>query len=84
MISEKLILVFLGLQSIKIMDSSTLGIWNGNGFVFTESKYGFLTVMKMLWRYGPLSLWNLQSSLDAMLKDFVKVYDIQDGGNAYE
>ena len=66
------------------MDSSTLGIWDGNGFVFTESEYRFITAMKMLWRYGPLSLWNLQSSLDAMLKDFVKVYDIQDDGNAYE
>eukprot|EP00111_Clytia_hemisphaerica_P007351 TCONS_00021385-protein len=64
-------------------DDAKLGIYNGKEFVFLQSSWKWLNVAKLIWRYGPFSLRNMDSALTRMLNDFVKIYDIQESEQAF-
>ena len=66
------------------MDSSRLGIYNGDKFVFSEGSFSWWNNIKMIWRYGLFSLRNMGKALTQMLKEFVHIYDLQDEGKAYK
>lgn len=61
-------LFLLGL-GIRKPQSSMLGIYNGENFVFEENKWHFLTIAKLLWRYG-FSIFHLFKDVKSMLDDF--------------
>ena len=42
----------LGLEKKDPIKNSISGIWNGEKFVFTESKWQAITFIKMIYRYG--------------------------------
>lgn len=75
----------LGLETNKVFDSKMrLGIFDGEKFVFSEGSYSWLNEIKMVWRYGLLSLWRLNNTLRNLLRDFQNIYTLQDEGNAYK
>ena len=57
-------------------DEETLGIWNGQSFVFTQKSGGwrYWDIAKMLWKYGlaPIKTQNLMKSTVAK---FLKLYE---------
>ena len=65
-------------------DDAKLGIYNGKEFVFLESSWKWLNMAKLIWRYGPISLRNMDNALTRMLKDFVKIYDFQENEQAFK
>ncbi|XP_078669299.1 prenylcysteine oxidase 1-like [Branchiostoma floridae x Branchiostoma belcheri] len=57
-------------------------LYNGQEFVFTESTFSLLTLVKLLWRYG----WDcvrLNQLIGQTLTHFENIYTLQDAGNAY-
>jgi hypothetical protein len=46
-----------------------LGLFDGKEFVFKESNYGWISTLKMFWRYGS-SLWTLDSTTKKRLDMF--------------
>ena len=56
------------------------GIFNGTIFLI---KSGFLTPLKLLWRYG-LSLLRMERYVNKMLDKFVDIYTCQQKGLAYQ
>lgn len=71
----------LGL-GVRQPQSSKLGIYNGEKFVFKESDWYCLTVGSLLWHYG-LSIFYLFKDVKTMLNDFSKIYYLQEKGYAY-
>ncbi|BBN11687.1 prenylcysteine oxidase / farnesylcysteine lyase [Marchantia polymorpha subsp. ruderalis] len=75
----------LGLKKVDTSDDdSSLGIWNGRGFIFQTVRSGDSYVTKMvtslwntlllLWRYGT-SLMTMQSHVSGMMENWMKLYD---------
>ncbi|XP_063957116.1 prenylcysteine oxidase 1-like [Lytechinus pictus] len=60
----------------------TLGIFNGEEFIFKSSRYSILTLIKMLWRYG-FDIFRLNWTIDKVLDKFARIYDFQDGGQSF-
>lgn len=46
-----------------------MGLWDGSKFLFEESTWHPMTVLKMLWRYG-YGIFKLNSYIDDMLTKF--------------
>ncbi|CAL1682199.1 unnamed protein product [Lasius platythorax] len=58
------------------------GIWNGDEFVFEESTWYIVSMAKLFYRYG-FQLYRLKSYVDDIVKDFGKIYDLQDDGKSF-
>ncbi|PSN33871.1 Prenylcysteine oxidase, partial [Blattella germanica] len=69
---------FVGLHKKQNSDTR-FGLYNGKEFVFTESSWGLLTLVKLAWRYGFQPL-KLQNNIEDMLKNFERIYSLQDKG----
>ncbi|XP_064118017.1 prenylcysteine oxidase 1-like [Macrobrachium nipponense] len=63
--------------------SSRMGLFNGEEYVFKDSDWSFVTIMKLLWRYG-LDAYRLEELTESMLGSFGKIYRLQEEGHAYE
>ncbi|KAI1301761.1 Prenylcysteine oxidase [Halotydeus destructor] len=64
-------------------ESGLAGIYNGKDFVFEESRYNSINIVKLLWRYG-LSLPRMQSLVKRMLDLFDMIYMLQKSGRSFE
>lgn len=62
----------LELMSPEGLESRGIGILNGSTLQFRSSPWKFITIAKMLWRYGYSSLHTLDSAVQAMLGKFMK------------
>lgn len=60
-----------------------MGSYDGKEFVFEESSWGFITILKMLWQYGWRDLFGLQREVNKMLKSFDSIYDFQENGRCF-
>ncbi|GAB6028447.1 Prenylcysteine oxidase-like [Chamberlinius hualienensis] len=63
-------------------DRGVMGLYNGKEFVFSESHWRVVNVVKMLWRYG-MSIFKWEKVMDDTLKKFSKIYELQEKGYAY-
>ncbi|XP_033222178.1 prenylcysteine oxidase 1-like isoform X2 [Belonocnema kinseyi] len=73
----------LGLEKKDPGGSSISGIWNGEKFVFTESKWEIVTLTKMIYRYGFQPI-KLNRYVNWILDNFDKIYDFHESGVAFE
>lgn len=64
-------------------DSSTLGIWNGDKFVVKQSSWKWLSVAKLIYRYG-FEPFTLDRLVTWVLDNFEKIYKLQDNEIAFE
>ncbi|XP_011865640.1 PREDICTED: prenylcysteine oxidase-like [Vollenhovia emeryi] len=71
----------LGLEK-NTPSNDKVGIWNGSEFVFIESDWWLVTISKLLRRYG-FQLIQLNWRIENMIKEFVKIYDLQDAGKSF-
>jgi prenylcysteine oxidase/farnesylcysteine lyase len=62
---------------------TTFGIWNGKEFVFKESNWEIVTLVKLIYRYG-LQPIHLHRYIGRILDDFEKIYNLQDEGIGFE
>ncbi|XP_030849647.1 LOW QUALITY PROTEIN: prenylcysteine oxidase 1 [Strongylocentrotus purpuratus] len=60
----------------------TMGIYDGEEFVFQSSQYSIITLLKLLWRYG-LDVFRMRWTISNLLKKFERIYDFQDAGQSY-
>jgi prenylcysteine oxidase/farnesylcysteine lyase len=51
-----------------------LGFWNEKSFVFQSSTRNYITMLKMLWRYGVSPLYFFKEN-SKMVENFLKIYD---------
>lgn len=58
-------------------------IWNGKEFVFEESDWESVTLLRLLYRYG-LQPFHLHRYVTAVLDDFEKIYELQNQGVGFE
>ncbi|NXB28278.1 PCYOX oxidase, partial [Eulacestoma nigropectus] len=65
----------LGLSVASVQDSLT-GVYNGEEFVFEESSWSFITLLKMLWRYG-LNFLRMSMWVEDILDKFMRIYRYQ-------
>ena len=61
---------FLGLSRRKECGGQ-MGIFNGEEYVFTDSKYDIVTIAKLFWRYG-WDVYRLNKLTDNMLSNFAR------------
>ncbi|XP_038048830.1 prenylcysteine oxidase-like [Patiria miniata] len=59
------------------------GFYNGEEFVFTESNWAVITMLRLLWRYG-LDCFYIYRHVDTMLTAFSRIYQLQDEGQAFD
>ncbi|XP_044577912.1 prenylcysteine oxidase-like [Cotesia glomerata] len=59
------------------------GIWNGDEFVFKESSYQMVSLVKLFYRYG-LAPFELHRLTNSILDDFDHIYDLQEAGIGFE
>ncbi|XP_011643210.1 prenylcysteine oxidase 1-like [Pogonomyrmex barbatus] len=71
----------LGLEH-SFLDDQKYGIWNGDEFVFTESNWSIISLLKLFYRYG-FQPYKLKRHVENMIEDFVKIYDLQDAGQSF-
>lgn len=71
-----------GLKPRENAEGSLMGLWDGSKFVFEESSWHPMTVLKMLWRYG-YGVLKLNSYIDDMLAKFESIYSLQNKGEAF-
>ncbi|XP_076045567.1 prenylcysteine oxidase 1-like [Oratosquilla oratoria] len=62
---------------------AVLGIYNGADYVYKDSSWEFIGMLKLLWRYG-YDLVRLNKLTENMLKEFASIYKLQDQGKAYK
>ncbi|XP_071792006.1 prenylcysteine oxidase 1-like [Asterias amurensis] len=62
--------------------NSLLSFYNGKEFVFTESKWAVVTLLRMLWRYG-MDCFKIFSLVKSMLSSFSRIYQLQDNGETF-
>ncbi|KAM4677575.1 prenylcysteine oxidase 1 [Discoglossus pictus] len=65
----------LGLSS-RSPSSNLLGIYNGDEFVFEESEWYLINIIKMLWNYG-LNFMRMYMWVEDMLDKFMRIYRYQ-------
>ncbi|KAL6257655.1 hypothetical protein P5V15_011233 [Pogonomyrmex californicus] len=71
----------LGLEH-NFFDDQKYGIWNGDEFVFTESNWSVISLLKLFYRYG-FQPYKLNRYVENMMEDFLKIYDLQDAGQSF-
>ncbi|KAB7494584.1 Prenylcysteine oxidase [Armadillidium nasatum] len=62
---------------------SKFGIFDGKDYLFTQSDWYFMNVIKFFWRYG-LDIYRLNSLNDNMLSSFSRIYDLQKQGTSFK
>ncbi|XP_011301154.1 prenylcysteine oxidase [Fopius arisanus] len=72
----------LGLEPRPNSGSELYGIWNGDEFIFQESNYEIITLVKLIYRYGTDPVY-LHRYLDSILDDFDKIYKLHDDGHGF-
>jgi prenylcysteine oxidase/farnesylcysteine lyase len=50
-------------------DGERMGLYDGREFVYEDSRWPFVSTVKLLWRYG-YDLWRLKTHISDMLRDF--------------
>ncbi|XP_011154747.2 prenylcysteine oxidase 1 isoform X1 [Harpegnathos saltator] len=74
----------LGLEHNDSSDTKHLfGIWNGDKFVFKESSYSAITLLRILYRYS-FQVFKLKRDTNDMVDNFAKIYKLQDAGKSFE
>ncbi|EQC35229.1 hypothetical protein SDRG_07458 [Saprolegnia diclina VS20] len=77
----------LGLTLVKpgqfIDGTLRMGIFTGDDFALETSTSSYVTMAKMLWRYGPLNLKRMKNIVQKTLDKFDAIYTLQDAGAAY-
>ncbi|KDO19877.1 hypothetical protein SPRG_14908 [Saprolegnia parasitica CBS 223.65] len=77
----------LGLKLVKpgqfTGGNSRMGIFTGDDFAIETSTSSYVTMAKMLWRYGPLNLKRMKDVVQETLDKFDAIYALQDNGAAY-
>ena len=71
-----------GLEKYQAVEGH-LGIYNGKEFVFEGKSLSYVDIVKLLWRYGVRSLWNLNSNVQSFLKKYKNIYHMQDAGQSF-
>lgn len=71
------------LEETKDRSEYSIGIYDENGIEFISSEWKFVTLAKMLLRYG-LSLFRLDTFVETMLNEFDRLYEIQNRGESFE
>ncbi|XP_071486467.1 prenylcysteine oxidase 1-like [Diadema antillarum] len=61
----------------------TMGVYNGKEFLFRDSSWSVITLLRLLWRYG-FDVFRMNWTIDGLLEKFERIYELQDKGNAYE
>ncbi|XP_033127631.1 prenylcysteine oxidase 1-like [Anneissia japonica] len=69
---------------LDVADSPSLnmGIYDGEEFVFEESSFDIVNLLKLMWRYK-LDFFYLNNRIDKMIEKFNSIYEIQDAGYAF-
>lgn len=74
----------LGLKKLKSSEAdSLLGIYDGEEFLFYGSRWRILNFIKLIWRYGLIDLYKMNSFVTNMLKNFSNIYTFQENEQAY-
>lgn len=55
----------------------TMGIWDGSRLAFRSFQAGWLTALRVLWRYGPVRMYRLQRVVAETLQRFMGIYQLQ-------
>ncbi|XP_002158745.2 prenylcysteine oxidase 1 isoform X2 [Hydra vulgaris] len=71
-----------GLQP-NVKPEKNFGIYNNEHFVFVESGVKIYNFLKLLWRYGPYTLYKMNLVVNETLKQFDNIYSLQDYQKAY-
>lgn len=71
----------LNLTAVAISDleDKKMGIFDTekNQFFYKQSAFSkIISLIKLAWNFGPISLWKLKSSATKKLNDFLKIYEI--------
>jgi len=61
-----------------------MGIYNGETFIYQSSSYNWISIVKMLWRYGRSNLMNMQNYIQKCIQKFNRIYGKQDAGMCFE
>ncbi|XP_008469642.1 prenylcysteine oxidase-like [Diaphorina citri] len=62
---------------------SKFGLYDGSQFHFKESSYHWITILKLLYRYGPVNFYRFQSAVDTMLTEFRQIYTVQSQNHSF-
>lgn len=54
-------------------EKDTMGLWDGEKFLWETSKFEYLTLAKLLWRYGKTP-FNVKTDVDEWVKQFGSIY----------
>lgn len=54
-------------------EKETMGLWDGEKFLWETSKYKYWTLAKLFWRYGKAP-FNVKSDVDEWVKQFSNIY----------
>ncbi|XP_042872145.1 prenylcysteine oxidase 1-like [Penaeus japonicus] len=71
-----------GLPKKEECGGSRMGLFNGEEYVFRDSSWSLVNVVKLMWRYG-WDAYRLRSENQDMLKKFNRIYDLQAAGQAF-
>ncbi|XP_066933721.1 prenylcysteine oxidase 1-like [Clytia hemisphaerica] len=74
----------MGLETNQEKAIEKFGIWNGNEFLFTETSMNWWNTVKMVFRYGPLSLKRLNDVTTSGANIFPSIYEKQDAGQTFK
>jgi prenylcysteine oxidase/farnesylcysteine lyase len=60
------------------------GIYDGAQFVFLQSAlHEYITIAKMLWRYGPFQLLSMKNIVQNAIQRFTNIYILQDESQSF-
>lgn len=65
-----------------LLGNENIGIWDGDQFLYKDSRYYIVSLARLLYRYG-LQPLELKWYVDKTLEDFVKIYALQDAGKSF-
>ena len=71
------------LKRLKNDLSSSMGIYDGNEFVYLSTGYSFLDKLKLFWRYG-MGLIKMNRFTEDTMNKFLAIYKLQDEGKSFE
>lgn len=60
----------------------SVGVWNGDEFVYRSSEWNIVSMAKLIYRYG-LQPFKLQRYISSILTDFERIYDLQESGKSF-
>lgn len=60
----------------------SMGLFNGKEYVYRDSSWKYISLAKLLWRYG-WDVYRLHHLTEEMLINFARIYTLQSEGHAY-